>query len=117
MSMIAIVCFFILAFMGMPLSFALGLASLIVLVLADFEMVVLAQRMMYAVDNFPLMAIPLFILAGEIMVKAEMMERLVSFSNSLVGRVHGWFSPRHHPVRDDFSGRQWRSSGLCQCVG
>jgi TRAP-type transport system large permease protein len=89
MSMIAIVCFFILAFMGMPLSFALGLASLIVLVLADFEMVVLAQRMMYAVDNFPLMAIPLFILAGEIMVKAEMMERLVSFSNSLVGRVHG----------------------------
>jgi tripartite ATP-independent transporter DctM subunit len=73
----------------MPLSFALGFASVAILYYADFELVVMAQRMLYAVDSFPLMAIPLFILAGEIMVKSEMMDRLVSFSNSLIGRVHG----------------------------
>lgn len=73
----------------MPLSFSLGFASVAVLFLADFQLVVMAQRMLYAVDNFPLMAIPLFILAGEIMVKSEMLERLVGFSNSLIGRVHG----------------------------
>jgi len=86
---IVIGIFAIFAILGMPLSFALGFSSVAVLYLEKFEMVVLAQRMLYAVDNFPLMAIPLFILAGELMVKAQMMERLVSFSNSLIGKVHG----------------------------
>lgn len=89
MTELTILVFALFALMGMPLSFALGFASIAILIAADFELVVLAQRMLYAVDNFPLMAIPLFILAGEIMVKSEMMDRLVAFSNSLVGRVHG----------------------------
>ncbi len=89
MTSLAILIFALFATLGMPLSFALGFASVATLYLADFGLVVMAQRMLYGVDNFPLMAIPLFILAGEIMVKSEMMDRLVSFSNSLIGRVHG----------------------------
>lgn len=89
MTFLVILVFGVFAILGMPLSFSLGFASVAVLFLADFQLVVMAQRMLYAVDNFPLMAIPLFILAGEIMVKSEMLERLVSFSNSLIGRVHG----------------------------
>ncbi len=89
MTTLTILIFAVFAALGMPLSFALGFASVAILWAADFELVVMAQRMLYAVDNFPLMAIPLFILAGEIMVKAEMMERLVGFSNSLIGKVHG----------------------------
>jgi tripartite ATP-independent transporter DctM subunit len=89
MTLIVICVFCILAFAGMPLAFALGFASLAALYAADFELVMLAQRMLHAVDSFPLMAIPLFMLAGELMVKAGMMERLVIFANSLVGRVHG----------------------------
>lgn len=89
MTTLTIVVFAVFAALGMPLSFALGFASVAILYYADFELVVMAQRMLYAVDSFPLMAIPLFILAGEIMVKSEMMDRLVSFSNSLIGRVHG----------------------------
>ena len=81
--------FSVFAAFGMPLAFALGIASLVALWFADFEVVMLAQRMLHAVDSFPLMAIPLFMLAGELIVKAGMMERLVGFSNSLVGRVHG----------------------------
>ena len=89
MTALVIAVFALFALLGMPLSFALGISSVTVLFLEKFELVVMAQRMLYAVDNFPLMAIPLFILAGEIMVKSEMMERLVSFSNSLIGKVHG----------------------------
>lgn len=89
MTWLVIVVFCLLAFAGMPLAFALGFASLAALYAADFELVMMAQRMLHAVDNFPLMAIPLFMLAGELMVKAGMMERLVAFANSLVGRVHG----------------------------
>lgn len=89
MTLLVISVFGFLALIGMPLAFALGFASLAALYVADFELVMLPQRMLHAVDNFPLMAIPLFMLAGELMVKAGMMERLVIFANSLVGRVHG----------------------------
>ncbi len=89
MTLLVVGIFALTASIGMPLAFALGFASLAVLLYADFELVVMPQRMMYAIDNFPLMAIPLFMLAGELMDKAGIMERLISFSNALVGRVHG----------------------------
>ena len=47
------------------------------------------QRMMHAIDSFPLISIPLFMVAGELMVEGGIMDRLVDFANSVVGRVHG----------------------------
>jgi TRAP-type transport system large permease protein len=88
-TLVVLAIFAIGAVVGMPLAFALGFASLAALVYEEFELVILPQRMLHAVDSFPLMAIPLFMLAGELMVKAGIMERLVAFANSLVGRVHG----------------------------
>jgi tripartite ATP-independent transporter DctM subunit len=89
MTFVAIFLFLLLAVLGMPLAFALGFGSLAALYLLDFELVVMPQRMMHAVNSFPLMAIPLFILAGELMVRAGIMDRLIGFANSLVGRMHG----------------------------
>jgi tripartite ATP-independent transporter DctM subunit len=89
MTLISIGIFLFLAFLGMPLAFALGFGALAGLVILDFDLYVLPQRMMHAVNSFPLMAIPLFMLAGELMVRSGIMERLISFANSLVGRMHG----------------------------
>ncbi|MYN14785.1 TRAP transporter large permease subunit [Pusillimonas sp. TS35] len=89
MTAVVMMLFVLCAALSMPLAFALGFASLGALYMADFPISMLAQRMLYAVDSFPLMAIPLFMLAGELMVKAGMVERLVAFANSLIGRVHG----------------------------
>lgn len=89
MTWLAIGLFLGLAVLGMPLAFAIGLGALASLFLLDFELVVMPQRMMHAVNSFPLMAIPLFMLAGELMVKAGIMDRLIAFANSLVGRMHG----------------------------
>ncbi len=89
MTLVAVSVFFVLALLGMPLAFALGLASLGGLIAADIELSVLPQRMMHAVDSFPLMAIPLFMLAGELMVRGGIIDRLISFSNAIVGRLHG----------------------------
>ncbi|MCB2095967.1 MAG: TRAP transporter large permease [Rhodobacteraceae bacterium] len=89
MTAIVIIVFFALALFGMPLAFALGFASLGGLLAGDIEIAVLPQRMMHAVNSFPLMAIPLFMLAGELMVRAGIMQRLIDFSNSIVGRLHG----------------------------
>ncbi|MEO3427448.1 TRAP transporter large permease [Pelagibius sp. CAU 1746] len=89
MTAVVLILFCVLAAVGMPLAFALGMASLGALWYADIELTVLAQRMMHAVDSFPLMAIPLFMLAGEVMLKAGIIHRLIDFANALVGRVHG----------------------------
>ena len=89
MTLMIVITFLIFALLGMPLAFALGFASIGALVAADIELLVLPQRMLHAVDNFPLMAIPLFMLAGELMVKCGIMTRLIDFANRLVGRIHG----------------------------
>lgn len=89
MTPIAIGLFLLLALFGMPLAFALGFGALAGILILDFDLVVLPQRMMHAVNSFPLMAIPLFMLAGELMVRSGIMDRLIAFANSLVGRMHG----------------------------
>jgi tripartite ATP-independent transporter DctM subunit len=89
MTLAVVVVFFVLALIGMPLAFALGFASLGGLLIGGIDLSVLPQRMMHAVNSFPLMAIPLFMLAGELMVRAGIMQSLVDFSNAVVGRLHG----------------------------
>ncbi|WP_172331148.1 TRAP transporter large permease [Mangrovicoccus sp. HB161399] len=89
MSLFVIVCFLVLAFLGMPLAFSLGVSALAGLWLSGFDLLVLPPRLMNSVNSFPLMSIPLFMIAGELMLKGGIMERLVDFANAFIGRVHG----------------------------
>ncbi|OXS13869.1 C4-dicarboxylate ABC transporter permease [Zobellella denitrificans] len=89
MTTLAIITFLILALLGMPLAFALGLAALGGLAYSGIELSVMPQHMMHAVNSFPLMAIPLFMLAGELMVGGQVMQRTIDFANAFVGRVKG----------------------------
>ncbi|MGC3874047.1 TRAP transporter large permease [Halomonas sp. GXIMD04776] len=89
MTLAIVITFLAFALLRMPLAFALGLASLAGLYVGGMDFAVMPQRMMHSIDNFPLMAIPLFMLAGELMVAAGILQRLVDFANSLIGRVHG----------------------------
>ena len=89
MTFVVIIVFSILAVLGMPLAFALGFASFAGIAMSGVEFFIMPQRMMHAIDSFPLMAIPLFMIAGELMVCAGIMNRLIDFANSLIGRVHG----------------------------
>lgn len=89
--MIAVVCitFFFLAALGMPIAFALGLSSLAAMLYSGFDLIQIPGKMVHAVDSFPLMAIPLFMLAGQLMIRGGIMGPLVDFANAVVGRVRG----------------------------
>ncbi len=88
MSATIIIAFMLLGLLGMPLAFALGFSSLAALAMSgNFNM--LPQRMMHSVNAFPLMAIPLFILSGEFMVRGGLAERLIELANAFIGRVAG----------------------------
>ena len=89
MSATITIVFFIVGLLGMPIAFALGFGSLVGLWMANVDANMLPQRMLHAINSFPLMSIPFFMLAGELMIKADIMPRLIEFANAFVGRVRG----------------------------
>ena len=67
-----------------PLAFAIGLATIAALWSADIDMMIFAQRMVSGTQSFSLLAIPFFILAGDLMTAGGISRRLVAFADVLV---------------------------------
>lgn len=84
--------FFILMLLGVPIAFAIGASSLYALFQADVPLMVVTQQMFQGINSFALVAIPMFILAGDLMAQGKVSERLVSFADSLVGFMRGGLS-------------------------
>lgn len=85
-----LVLFFVLMGLGMPIGFCLGLAAIAkVLLDGQVPVLILAQQVYEALDNFSLLAVPLFVLAGELMGVAGITERLVNLSRALIGHFRG----------------------------
>ena len=82
----ALAFFFI---VGVPVFAAIGLASAIYLVINDIPVMISVQQMFDGIDKFPLLAVPFFILAGNLMNAAKITDRLFAFARSLVGHVRG----------------------------
>lgn len=75
---------------GVPIAFALGAgASIAILWEGSLPISIVAQRMFFGLDSWLLMAIPLFMLAGQLMSAGGMSTRLVAFANELFGFVRG----------------------------
>jgi len=72
-----------------PIAVALGLASAAGLLLSGINLEIMIQQIITTNDSFPLLAIPFFILAGEIMSTGGMSRRLVDFAGALVGHFRG----------------------------
>lgn len=80
----------VLLVLGVPIAYALGLASfLAILAGGRIPAMVFVQRMFTATDSFPLMAIIFFVVAGELMLQGGISRRLVRFASSLLGWLPG----------------------------
>ncbi|MCC8190293.1 MAG: TRAP transporter large permease [Planctomycetes bacterium] len=75
--------------LGVPIAMSLGVSSMICLYLLDYPLAVVAQRIFTALDATAIMAIPFFVLAGNLMTTGGISSRLVKFVDSIVGRVRG----------------------------
>ncbi|MBP9028070.1 MAG: TRAP transporter large permease [Aminivibrio sp.] len=90
MSVYLIVFFLFFLFIGVPIAVALGLTCIFsVLVTGAFGVEVLIQKTFNAGNSFALMAIPFFILAGNIMAAGGVSRRLVNLAGALFGRMNG----------------------------
>ncbi|MCW7761342.1 TRAP transporter large permease [Photorhabdus luminescens] len=84
--------FAVLLALGVPVSFAIGLSSLLAIMMTlpmEAAITVVAQRMAAGVDNFSLLAIPFFILAGNIMNQGGIAARLINLAKVMGGRLPG----------------------------
>ena len=73
----------------MPVGFALITARLATVLYLDLPSIVVVQQTVAGASTVSLIAIPLFIFAGELMMRGGISERLIAFASSLVGHVRG----------------------------
>lgn len=82
--------FVVFLFVGMPISFTIGFASMMASFLdSGISPTAITTKLVTGIDTFPLMAGAFFILAGEIMSTGSITKRLVEFSKVLIGRIRG----------------------------
>lgn len=92
MTQLLFITFFIFLLLGVPVAIAIGIASMIVLFTQDIPLVIITQRMFAGTDSFPLVAVPFFILSGDLLAKGKVSEKLVEFADSILGFFKGGLS-------------------------
>ncbi len=74
---------------GVPIAFAMGISAVVYLFTMDIPMSIAAQRFFSNTQSFPFLAVPFFILAGNIMVQSGVAQRIVGFADTLVRHFPG----------------------------
>jgi len=83
------ISFVVLLIIGFPIAFNLILSSILYLLVADYPLTLVPQRMFQGMNGFALLAVPFFILTGQLMVKGSLLKSLTDFVNAFVGHVRG----------------------------
>lgn len=78
----------VLAFLGIPICFSLGIATVAAVIYGGMPMLIIPQKMFTGVDSVPLLAIPFFLLAGNLMARG-ITQKILNFSNAMIGSIRG----------------------------
>jgi len=81
--------FFGLMFLGMPVAFAIGAAAFLFYLFGPMPPAIAVQKIVSATQSFPLLAVPLFVLAGHLMNESGITERLIRLASVLAGWIRG----------------------------
>ncbi len=102
----------------MPIAFAVGIACVVYVVLrGELPLIVVPHRMIGGMDSFLLLAMPLFVLAGDLMNTGGITERLVGFARALVGHIRGGLGMTTVVSEYLFSGISGSSAADVSAVG
>jgi len=90
MNLLLGISFFVTLALGIPIAFVLGITALMaVIALPNVPLHLIPQRLFTGMDSFPIMAVPFFILAGNLMNVSKITDSIIEFSKLLVGRIRG----------------------------
>jgi len=90
--LILLAVFLALLVLGSPIAIAIGASTATALWASGISLMVLPQRLFAGIDSFALLAVPLFILAGDLMAGGRISEKLVAFADALLGFLKGGLS-------------------------
>lgn len=102
---------------GLPIAFALISIAVGIFWFADVDQLIVAQRLYRGVQSFPLLAVPLFILAGQIMSRAGISGHLIEFAKTLVGQMRGGLAAVNVVTSMFFAGMSGTSMSDTAAVG
>ncbi|MPM75526.1 C4-dicarboxylate TRAP transporter large permease protein DctM [bioreactor metagenome] len=102
---------------GVPIAFSLAVSSFLYLALNGMVLSLVAQKMTISLDSFVFIALPLFILAGEIMNTGRLTQRLVNLAKVLVGRFKGGLAHVNVVVSMLFGGVQGLATADTVAIG
>jgi len=88
-ALLLVVSFIVLLLLGVPVALAMGLSSLFVILAMDLQPVIIPQMISVGVQSFPLMAVPFFIFAGNLMNNVGVTRRIFDFTLALIGHIRG----------------------------
>ena len=110
--------FSILLFLGIPVIFAVGLATYAALSTQDhIPLMVVTQQFFTSLDSFSLIAIPLFMLAGEMMSHTGLTAKMIRFAVTVIGHIRGGFAQVTVLTSVMFSGISGSASADASAVG
>lgn len=92
MGELLIVLFLVLLLLGVPIALSVGAASLVILFLSEMPLEALPQTLFAGVNSFALVAVPFFVLAGDLLAQGGISERIVAFAEAMLGRIRGGLS-------------------------
>lgn len=109
--------FLLLVVLGNRIVFAIGVSALVTTIYLRIPVQSIVLNVMRGVNSFSLMAVPFFILMGEIMSAGGITKRLVRFSNALVGRFHGGLGMVNVAASMFFGGISGSPTADCSSIG
>jgi len=84
--------FFVLMLIGVPIGLSIGIAALIVFLASGIPLELVPQTLLEGNNSFSLVAVPFFVLAGDVLARGGISERIVAFAEAMLGRVRGGLS-------------------------
>ena len=116
---VLLVSFLALILLQVPVAFAMGLSALITMLITDvsFPLELIPQRMFVMIDSTSLLAIPFFILAGELMEQGGLSARMIRFAQALVGHWTGGLAQVAVVSNTIFSALTGSSAAAASAIG
>jgi tripartite ATP-independent transporter DctM subunit len=89
MTLMFLIIFMILIFFGAPVAIALGSGVIVSLAYGDYHLLTFTHKMINSINSFSMIAVPLFIMAGNLCGETGIAKRLVKLSTALIGHIPG----------------------------
>ena len=118
MLFVMLAIFFIFVFLGMPVAFCMLFAGIVAIIgIGEISFLLVPQKLFLSLNSFPMMAVPFFILAGQIMNTGGITRRLVDLSKALIGHVRGGLAQVNILTSMLFSGISGSASADAAAIG